>query len=124
MEGERLYMIVIKHGLDDIEKYVSKNFQIKELMCHCPICDISIVDEGALLRLQNARSHYGKPIILNCFFRCLYHNAKLPGARYSDHLCGRGADVRTTDKELIRILKKYFDFTIVHSTYVHCSYRP
>lgn len=44
--------------------------------------------------LQVLRNHLGKPIIINSAYRSPSHNEKIGGAKNSQHILGKAADIR------------------------------
>lgn len=50
---------------------------------------------GALEKmLERIREHFGKPVTITSAYRTPAHNAKAGGAKFSQHLYGRAADIR------------------------------
>ena len=60
----------------------------------CPCCGHSIIDHMLLTRLDALRTLYGKPIYVNSGFRCTEHNKTVGGNPNSEHLEGKGADIK------------------------------
>lgn len=82
----------------DGEKWVSKNFQVKEFRCsHNKVgiyCDTILIDGELVTILQNIRDHFGKPVNINGAYRCKERNDSLTGAApNSSHLYGKAADI-------------------------------
>ena len=44
--------------------------------------------------LERIREHFGKPVTITSAYRTPAHNAKAGGAKFSQHLYGRAADIR------------------------------
>lgn len=47
--------------------------------------------------LDDLREEYGKPIIINSFYRDSAHNLRVGGVKTSKHLCGAAVDITSTD---------------------------
>ena len=45
------------------------------------------------LRLERIRALYGKPVRIHSGYRCKEHNHKVGGAKQSQHLLGKAADI-------------------------------
>ena len=54
------------------------------------------IDMNLVKRLQDLRSHIGKPIIVTSGCRSVAYNRKVGGVRWSQHLTGRAADITCT----------------------------
>lgn len=80
-------------------------------MCHCG-CDEKDVNPKLVELLDRIRVSFGKPIIIMSGKRCEAHNAKVGGAKHSQHVLGNAADIKVKDvspKEVQEHLKKHFD---------------
>ncbi len=75
---------------------LSKNFSRWEFSCKCD-CGADTVDSELLAVLQDARSHYGKPIKINSGARCPINNEAVGGAPESQHLKFKAADIHVMD---------------------------
>lgn len=84
-----------------------KNFKVREFACrHCGEIKIDI---NLLLKLEELRRAIGnRPIIINSGYRCPTHNKKVGGAKNSQHLYGKAADIRVNGMNP-RTLEKYAD---------------
>lgn len=87
-----------------------KHFKLKEFACkHCG--EIK-VDVDLLVRLEEVRRRIGnRPIIVTSGYRCPTHNARVGGAKNSQHKYGRAADIRANGvsvKEMNRVCDKVF----------------
>ncbi len=85
----------LKMRLNDLK--LSENFNLKEF--ECPCCHTVSLHPLLLLRLQNLRGEWGRPIIINSGYRCEIHNRAVGGVMRSHHRIGQAADVRVTAKE-------------------------
>jgi len=86
---------------------------------------------------EPAREHFGKPIYINSFFRCVTLNKAIGGSGSSDHINGMAIDMDTrgqkdfTNLELFHWLRLNVDFDQLIYEYgneqepdwVHISYR-
>ena len=53
-----------------------------------------MIDESLVVLLQCIREHFGKPITITSGYRTAAHNAAVGGAKSSQHLLGRAADIQ------------------------------
>lgn len=77
--------------------HYSSNFSRKELDCHCG-CDAPAVVESNLARLalslESLRTRLGAtPLHVNSGYRCPAYNARIGGAKASQHMEGKAADL-------------------------------
>lgn len=77
---------------------MSKYFKRKEFACKCG-CGYSEPHPYLLETLDTIREYVGKPIIVNSGCRCPKHNSspQVGGAKNSQHVKGRAADIRSRD---------------------------
>lgn len=86
-------------------------FNLKEFRCKCcgqPVRQahdelesseiVSNIEELVRNVLDPVRGLFGKPIKVNSGYRCEKHNAKVGGARKSQHMRGQAADICTGEK--------------------------
>ena len=87
--------------------YLSENFLLKEFTCRCGRgeCDAPKRPHPALIeRLEELRSLWGKPLVINSGIRCDWWNAFWKGAPKSQHILGKAADIRVKDKRQAQTL--------------------
>ena len=77
----------------DGSRRLAPDFQVRELRCRDGT-DTVMVDEALTVVLQCIREHFGKPVVITSGYRTAAHNAKVGGAKSSQHLLGRAADIR------------------------------
>lgn len=84
-----------------------KHFKLKEFACkHCGEIKIDI---NLLVKLEELRRAIGnRPIIINSGYRCPTHNRNVGGAKNSQHMYGKAADIRVKDMSP-RTLEKFAD---------------
>lgn len=56
--------------------------------------DAIMIDQTLVVLLQAIREHFGKPITITSGYRTAAHNATVGGAKSSQHLLGRAADIQ------------------------------
>lgn len=74
---------------------ISKNFQRHEFACRCG-CGFDTVDAGTLAIVQAVRDHFDAPVTVTSGCRCADHNRKVGGARNSQHVLARAADIKVS----------------------------
>ena len=77
----------------DGNRRLAPNFKVRELRCKDGT-DTVMVDEALTVVLQCIREHFGKAVTITSGYRTPAHNAKVGGAKSSQHLLGRAADIR------------------------------
>lgn len=71
---------------------LSANFSKSEFACHCG-CGANNVNPDLVNALQLVRDALSKPILITSGVRCEKHNAHQGGAKHSQHLLGKAADI-------------------------------
>ena len=75
-------------------RYASPHFRWAEFACnHCGELLEQGIHPKLIEVLEAVREHFGKPTVINSGYRCPVHNKNVGGARYSQHLYGRAADI-------------------------------
>lgn len=77
----------------DSKKKLSPNFTVYEFRCRDG-SDVVMIDESLVMLLQCIREHFGKPITITSGYRTAAHNTAVGGAKSSQHLLGRAADIQ------------------------------
>ena len=72
---------------------LSKNFTVREFRCKDGSDTIKICPETVTI-LQAVRNYFGKPVHINSAYRTPSHNAKVGGAKSSQHVVGTACDIR------------------------------
>ena len=75
------------------DRRLAPDFKVRELRCRDG-SDTVMVDEALTVVLQCIREHFGKPVTITSGYRTAAHNAAVGGAKSSQHLLGRAADIR------------------------------
>ena len=77
----------------DGDRRLAPDFKVRELRCRDG-SDTVMVDETLTVVLQCIRERFGKPVTITSGYRTAAHNAAVGGAKSSQHLLGRAADIR------------------------------
>ena len=74
-------------------KKLSEHFSSNEFACRCG-CGACEVSPELVTVLEDARAHFNAPLTIVSGRRCIAHNAKVGGAKSSQHLLGTAADIQ------------------------------
>lgn len=76
------------------DQQVSANFKLSEYFIHqLDLMDIALIDSNLFLLVQQIRNSAGCPITITSGYRCVEKNRMEGGAKDSQHLYGRAADI-------------------------------
>ena len=114
----------------DYLKHTVKHFSDGEFKCKC--CGklyAGKVPMSLKLYLEIIRYHFNKPIIIYSGYRCSKHNANVGGAKYSQHLIGKAADIYVeghfpkTVYNFVNTLMPYYGGVGKYNTFTHIDIR-
>ena len=77
----------------DGDRRLAPDFKVRELRCRDGT-DTVMVEEMLTVVLQCIREHFDKQVTITSGYRTPAHNAAVGGAKSSQHLLGRAADIR------------------------------
>ena len=77
----------------DGTRKLSANFTVAEFACKDG-SDPVFVDSSLAALLQKIRDHFGRPVVITSGYRTATHNTAVGGAKSSQHLLGRAADIQ------------------------------
>ena len=77
----------------DGARQLSPAFKVREFR-YRDGSDVVMIDESLVMLLQCIREHFGKPITITSGYRTATHNTAVGGAKSSQHLLGRAADIQ------------------------------
>ena len=72
---------------------LSRSFRVREFACRDG-SDPLFVDSALVQLLQSIRDHFGAPVVITSGYRTAAHNKSVGGAKSSQHLLGRAADIQ------------------------------
>lgn len=76
---------------------LSPHFDASEFACHCG-CGLGMrlgdVAGGLVDLLESIRAHFDAPVTVVSGCRCAAHNARVRGAKISQHRWGKAADIK------------------------------
>lgn len=75
---------------------VSENFAYREFACKCG-CGFESIHPDLVAILEEVRAHFGKPVHITSGCRCAVHNARVGGAKLSQHTYARASDITIRD---------------------------
>jgi hypothetical protein len=98
----------------------SRSFSFTEFRCQCggtlPGCEVIRVLRQEIRALEVYREAFG-PVRINSGYRCPRHNARIGGARNSQHLYGAAVDVDPTRTlEQVKRLRVFSGIGVVKKT--------
>lgn len=111
---------------------LTKNFSRWEFACKCgrKKCDAPPLHMRLVNALQELRDKVGVPIHINSAVRCIFHNSRVGGEKYSAHLLGIAADIwcdELTPRELRRFAEEIPAFANggigIYKSWVHVDVR-
>lgn len=73
---------------------VSTHFKIKEFAQKDGRCDKILIDTELVKVLEDVREHFDAPVIITSGYRTPEYNAKIGGAKNSQHTKGTAADIK------------------------------
>ena len=80
----------------DGARQLAPGFTVREFRCRDG-SDAIMIDQTLVVLLQAIREHFNKPITITSGYRTAAHNAAVGGAKSSQHLLGKAADIQVAD---------------------------
>ena len=77
----------------DGSRRLAPSFTVREFRCRDG-SDVVMIDESLVVLLQAIREHFGKAVVITSGYRTATHNTAVGGAKSSQHLLGRAADIQ------------------------------
>lgn len=105
---------------------ISKNFKLSEFICKEGKREVKL-DMELVLLLQALRERISKPISVVSGYRSTAYNKKVGGARRSQHLYGKAADIKVKGMSPLEVAKVAdevgFDGIGVYPHWIHVDVR-
>ena len=109
---------------------LSKNFSRHEFKCKCGNCEQIGPDPQLVIELQALRDYFDAPVTIHSGHRCPAYNARVKGAKGSQHLKGTAADIsvkgithNTVQRYLLRKYPNQYGIGR-YNTFTHLDVRP
>lgn len=104
---------------------LSANLMAKEFDCKCSKCSETLIDLDHVAKLQKLREDLGSPITINSAYRCPHHNAKIGGAKNSQHVLGTATDIviKGMSPDEVADACEHFDGLGRYDTFTHVDSR-
>ena len=80
----------------DGARQLAPGFKVREFRCRDG-SDAIMIDQTLVVLLQAIREHFNKPITITSGYRTAAHNKSVGGAKSSQHLLGKAADIQVAD---------------------------
>ena len=98
--------IVLTFSLkEDGNRYISKNFRVKEFASKDG-SDTILIDRKLVALLQQVRTHFGSPVVISSGYRSPSHNANTPNAKSgSYHTKGMAADIKVSGVSSLEVCR-------------------
>ena len=80
----------------DGARQLAPGFKVREFRCRDG-SDTIMVDQTLVVLLQAIREHFGKAVTITSGYRTGTHNTAVGGAKSSQHLLGKAADIQVAD---------------------------
>ena len=77
----------------DGARQLAPGFKVREFRCRDG-SDAIMIDQTLVVLLQAIREHFGKAVTITSGYRTATHNTAVGGAKSSQHLLGRAADIQ------------------------------
>jgi uncharacterized protein YcbK (DUF882 family) len=112
-----------------MSEQLSRNFARSEFACRCG-CGADHVKPELIDVLQRLRDRLGVSIRVTSGVRCARHNARIKGARSSQHLLGAAGDIQVagfTPRQVAREVDRLMPRTggiKAYRTFTHVDVRP
>lgn len=86
----------------DGARQLAPGFKVREFRCRDG-SDAIMIDQTLVVLLQAIREHFGKPVTITSGYRTAAHNTAVGGAKSSQHLLGRAADIQVQDTDPLAV---------------------
>lgn len=81
-----------------------KYFKAEEFKCRCG-CEANLIENSFVLKLDDLREQYGRPMVVSSGYRCPKHNAAVSSTGATGpHTTGRAVDIAISRAEAVLLL--------------------
>ena len=106
---------MLLQGINEVKQFIKDNgiqyFRAEEFVCPC--CNQVKIDSELILKLEDLRHLFDRPIKITSAYRCPKHNKAIGGVKNSEHIFGEAVDIYIDNsKDRYKIIDIIFSFGV------------